>query len=124
MDTGDLDFTELSSLGDLTLHSTSTPEDATGRINNANIIITNKVIINSQILSKTKNLKLIVVCATGVNNVDLESAKANNVVVSNVVNYSTPIVAQHTLSLLLNLSGNTHRFLSETKLWPHSPTFT
>ena len=77
-----------------------------------------------EILSAAEGLSLVVVCATGVNNVDLDAALANGITVCNVVDYSTPIVAQHAISLLLNLAGNTHRYASEAELWPESPIFT
>ena len=94
------------------------------RVIDSEIIITNKVIIDKPIIEASKKLKLIVVSATGYNNIDVDAAKANNVTVCNVVDYSTPIVAQHTISLILNLCGQTYKYLNEKSLWPASPIFT
>jgi len=124
MSAGDIDFSVLRNFGKLTLHDTSSPEEVTGRIADAQIVITNKVVLDSEILSNANSLQLIIVCATGVNNVDLTAAKARNIIVSNVAGYSTSSVAQHALSLLLNLAGNTHRYTAEATLWTKSPIFT
>jgi len=124
MDPGDLDLSGLHQFGDCTLHETTNEEEILPNIDEAEIIITNKVNIDSNTISKSTTLKLIVVCATGVNNVDLKAAKENGIPVCNVANYSTPIVAQHTISLLLNLCGNTHKYLGEKDHWPNSPIFT
>lgn len=124
MSAGDMDFSALRNFGTLTLHDTTSPEEVTGRIAGAQIVITNKVVIDAEILTHADSLQLIVVCATGVNNIDLTAAKARNVIVSNVAGYSTSSVAQHALSLLLNLAGNTHRYAAEANLWPQSPIFT
>ena len=94
------------------------------RVIDSEIIITNKVIIDKPIIEASKKLKLIVVSATGYNNIDVDAANANNVTVCNVVDYSTPIVAQHTISLILNLCGQTYKYLNEKSLWPASPIFT
>ena len=124
MSAGDMDFSVLRQFGKLTLHATSSPQEITGRIACARIVITNKVVLDAEILSHADALQLIIVCATGVNNIDLTAAKSRNIVVSNVAGYSTASVAQHALSLLLNLAGNTHRYAAEVALWPESKIFT
>lgn len=124
MTAGDMDFSVLRQCGKLTLHETSTPQEVTGRIAGARIVITNKVVLDAEILAHADELQLIIVCATGVNNIDLTAAKSRNIAVSNVAGYSTASVAQHALSLLLNLAGNTHRYAAEAALWPQSPIFT
>ena len=124
MNAGDIDFSVLRQFGKLTLHAVSSPQEITERIAEARIVITNKVVLDAEILSHADALQLIIVCATGVNNIDLTAAKSRNIVVSNVVGYSTASVAQHALSLLLNLAGNTHRYAAEVTLWPESLIFT
>ena len=109
MNPGDLDLSPLNELGDCTFHQTTNEEETLANMNDAEIVITNKVNINSSIIAQSTTLQLIVVCATGVNNINLNAAKDSGIIVSNVANYSTPIVAQHTLALLLNLCGNTHQ---------------
>ena len=124
MDAGDIDFSILQQFGSLTLHATTASHQVTERISGANVVITNKVVLNAEMLNHTEVLDLIIVCATGVNNIDLNAAKAQNVAVTNVAGYSTASVAQHALSLLLNLAGNTHRYSTEVGLWAESPIFT
>jgi glycerate dehydrogenase len=124
MDAGDIDFSILQQFGSLTLHSTTSTDQIAQRISETDIVITNKVVLNEAVLRRADKLVLIIVCATGVNNIDLEAAQAKNITVTNVAGYSTASVAQHTLSLLLNLSGNAHRYSSEAKLWAESPIFT
>jgi glycerate dehydrogenase len=124
MDPGDLDLSPLNEFGDCTFHQTTNEQEILSNIADSKIIITNKVNIDSITIAKSTALKLIVVCATGVNNIDLKAAKENGITVCNVANYSTPIVAQHTLALLLNLCGNTHMYLNEKQSWPESPIFT
>lgn len=124
MDAGDIDFSILHQFGALTLHPTTTEGQVSDRISGADVVITNKVVLNEKVLRQTETLDLIIVCATGVNNIDLKAAQEQEITVSNVAGYSTASVAQHTLSLLLNLSGNTHRYSTETKLWAESPIFT
>jgi len=99
----DLDLTPINDFGEFIIYQTTSPSQTIQRVEDANIIITNKVVISSDIMAKAKNLKLIVISATGMNNVDLEYAKANNIEVKNVAGYSTKSVVQHTFSLCFYL---------------------
>ena len=124
VDAGDINLDCIREHGDLIIHSTTSNNETLQRVIDSEIIITNKVIIDKPIIEASKKLKLIVVSATGYNNIDVDAANANNVTVCNVVDYSTPIVAQHTISLILNLCGQTYKYLNEKSLWPASPIFT
>jgi len=99
----DLDLSPINDFGEFIIYQTTSPSQTLQRVEDANIIITNKVVISSDIMAKAKNLKLIVISATGMNNVDLEYAKANNIEVKNVAGYSTKSVVQHTFSLCFYL---------------------
>ncbi len=99
----DLDLTSLETFGTLTRYDTTSKDKTLERIVNADIVITNKVVIDANILSQTKNLKLICIAATGMNNVDLEAAKFHQIEVKNVAGYSTKSVVQHTFSMALYL---------------------
>ncbi len=92
--------------GTFVQYETTTQEQIIERCIDADIVLTNKVILDSNILSKLKNLKLICVTATGLNNIDIGYAQSNNIVVKNVAGYSTNAVAQHTLMLALSFLGN------------------
>jgi glycerate dehydrogenase len=123
-DRGDLDFTALESLGRLVSYPTSTPAETRERVATADIVLTNKVVLGSAEMDAAPRLKLIQVVATGVNNIDLEAARARRLAVCNVSGYSTEAVAQHVFASLLNLVTNVHRFAAEPQRWAASPIFT
>lgn len=88
-------------LGDVTIYNnTSTKEEVIQRVKDADVIIANKAPLNEETLKDAKNVKLICELATGFDNVDVNYCKNNNILVSNVVNYSTDAVAQHTFAML------------------------
>lgn len=99
----DIDVKKLQDFGELELHDTTHKSQVNERIENADIIITNKVVIDKNAMDSAKRLKLICVAATGMNNIDLETAKQKNIAVKNVSGYSTDSVAQLTFSLILYL---------------------
>jgi len=73
------------------------------RIAEADIVITNKVVLDEKALASAKQLKLVCIAATGTNNVDLEVAKRRGITVCNVRGYATPSVVEHVFTLLLAL---------------------
>lgn len=95
----------IKKLGKLAVYPTTAKNEVLKRAKDAEIIITNKVVLDAAILAKLKKLKLICVSATGMNNIDLEAAKKLKIEVKNVAGYSTDSVAQHTLMLALNWLG-------------------
>lgn len=123
-DAGDLDFEPLRELGDLQRHETTSPDEISDRIEGAQVVLTNKVVLDAETIATATGLQMIGVCATGINNVDLSAAREHGITVCNVCGYSTPTVAQHTISLLLNLAGNNHLYANEAPLWAESPIFT
>ncbi len=105
LDLGDLDLSELrDSFSDLQLFAQTTPQNVVERLQGAQVAISNKITLNTETLAACPQLKLILVSATGTNNVDLEAARAHGITVSNCQGYGTPSVAQHTIMLLLNLA--------------------
>lgn len=95
------------------------------RLKNADIVLTNKVLITKDVITQT-NLKLICVTATGVNNIDLEAAKKANIPVKNVAGYSTNSVAQQTFANILALRNSTSYYENYGKNsdgWAKSPIF-
>lgn len=121
---GDLDLTTLEAIGSFTHYPQTPPAEVAERCHRANVVITNKVVLNAETIASIPDLKLILVAATGVNVVDLEAAKARAIPVCNVAGYSTPSVAQHVAALLLALATNVPRFSAELDEWPKSPIFT
>ncbi|WP_298142562.1 2-hydroxyacid dehydrogenase [uncultured Acinetobacter sp.] len=105
LDQNDLDFSGLSQVfSHLALFASTTPEDVLSRIQNVDVVMTNKVKLDAAVLKQCPQLKLILISATGTNNVDLAQARAQGIVVCNCQGYGTAAVAQHTLMLMLNLA--------------------
>lgn len=91
--------------GEVTYYpNTVTKEEVIERIKEADIVIANKSPLNEETLKDAKNLKLICELATGYDNCDLAYCKSRGIKVANVVDYSTGMVAQHTMTLALTLS--------------------
>ncbi len=122
----DINLSLIKKEGKLTTYQTTKTDETAERIKDADIIITNKVIIGKQEMNEAKNLKLICVAATGTNNIDIDEAKKRNIVVANVQGYSTEAVAQHTISMILALQNSLLEFANEAKSgnWSKSPIFT
>ena len=104
VDNGDLDLGRLSScLEDWDWHAFSEPQQITGRIRTADVAISNKCVLDRAAMESAGNLQLIALAATGTNNVDLEAASALGITVCNIRDYATNSVAQHAITLMLNL---------------------
>ncbi len=105
LDLGDLDLTPLhQAFTTLELHGATSPQQVIERCRDAQVIITNKVVVNAETIAACPNLQLILITATGTNNVDLAAARTRGIAVCNCQGYGTPSVAQHTLMLLLALA--------------------
>ncbi len=105
LDLGDLDLEPLRACFDeLRLCACCTPQDLLEHLAGATVAISNKVVLSAETLAACPDLKLILICATGTNNIDLLAARAQGITVSNCQGYGTPTVAQHTLMLLLALA--------------------
>lgn len=96
-------LTELSKFGEVKSYETTLPNEAAERIADAKIIITNKVIIDREVMGLCPKLKLICISATGTNNVDLIAAEEKGIQVKNAIGYSSNSVAQHTFASILQL---------------------
>jgi len=121
---GDLDFSALSALGELTGHETTATQEILSHAKGAQVLISNKVPLSQETIAQLPELKLILVAATGYNIIDLEAASARGIPVCNVAGYSTNSVAQHVFSLLLNLVTSVHLYDRTISQWPDSPIFT
>ncbi|WP_430765386.1 2-hydroxyacid dehydrogenase [Pseudomonas citronellolis] len=105
LDLGDLDLQPLHrAFGELVLHPASAPGEIAGRLAGARVAITNKAPIDAATLAACPDLKLILVTATGTNNIDLAAAREHGVAVCNCQGYGTASVAQHAILLLLALA--------------------
>ena len=105
LDKNDLDFGALEAAFDeLALFPSTDPAQVLERVQHADVIISNKVVIDAATIQQCPNLKLILISATGTNNIDLIQACTQGIVVCNCQGYGTSAVAQHTLSLMLALA--------------------
>jgi glycerate dehydrogenase len=122
----DIDLTSFSTFGEVVFYPYTKPEETIKRVKDADIVITNKVIIDKEVMDQS-DIKLICVAATGMNNIDLEAAKAKGIAVKNVAGYSTPSVVQTTFAMALYFMNHLPYFDNYTKSdegWVKSPVFT
>lgn len=104
LDCGDLDFSVLDAeLPELTYYPATLPDQVAERIAQAEVVISNKVMLNAAAIQQASRLRLICIAATGVNNVDLAAAEAAGITVCNCRGYGSPAVVQHVFALLLAL---------------------
>src|SRR5262245_26374790 len=95
---GDLSWGELKSLGECELYDRSAPEEVLPRALDADIVVTNKVELTRDQISRLPKLKYIGVTATGYNIVDAAAARERSIPVTNVPAYGTRSVAQMTFA--------------------------
>ncbi|WP_195244807.1 D-2-hydroxyacid dehydrogenase [Clostridium celatum] len=100
---GDVELEKLKEIGEVFYYDTTLENEVSDRIKDANIVLTNKVVLNRENLIEAKNLELIAEVATGFNNIDIDYAKERGVAVANVAGYSTTAVVQHTFATALAL---------------------
>ena len=98
----DVDISIFETLGEVISYDITLPNETTNRAKNADIVITNKVVISKEVIDNS-NLKLICISATGTNNVDLEFAKQKNIEVKNVAGYSSSSVVQLAFSMIFQI---------------------
>ncbi|MBX2868932.1 MAG: D-2-hydroxyacid dehydrogenase [Acidiferrobacterales bacterium] len=99
--------------------------DAAERITDAAVVITNKVRLDRQTILQAEHLKLVMLAATGTDNVDLAACKEKGVLVCNARQYSNAAVVQHTFALMLSLSTNLLAYHEDVRngKWSQSPIF-
>ena len=97
------DMSRIKSMGEYIGYETTEPHEVLERVSDAEVIITNKVVLDAQTIAQLPHLKLICVAATGMNNVDLVAAAEHGVLVRNAIGYSTDSVAEATIGSALAL---------------------
>lgn len=122
----DMDFKELEQLGSLSVYAVTSPDMVAERIKGHDVVVTNKVVLNASNLACAPTVRLICVAATGTNNIDLEYARQQEIMVCNVAGYSTPSVVQHTFAMLFYLLESPAYYDSyvKTKKYAGSDIFT
>ena len=122
---GDLSWAELNKWGSCTVYDRTTTDEIIERSEDADIIITNKVIFSAAMIEQLPRLKYIGVTATGFNIIDIAAANQHNIVVTNVPAYSTGSVAQMVFAHILNLCHHVAEHSDSVKSgkWLLSPDF-
>lgn len=122
---GDLSWSQLETLGDVVVYPRTAPEDVEERSKDAEIILTNKVVLSDATISKLKKLKYIGVLATGYNIVDVKAASSKGIIVTNIPSYSTDSVAQMTFAHILNITNRIGHYAEENRKgrWSSNPDF-
>lgn len=122
----DLDFAALTaSLDEWRWHGATAPAKLPERLAGCAVAVTNKVAIDAAAIAAAPDLELICVSATGVNNIDLDAARACNILVCNVRDYATPSVGQHVFALLLALATRWHEYAADVRAgdWSRADNF-
>ncbi len=102
---GDLDLDPLrATLPAWTFNNMTADTDVANSIRNADIVISNKIVLDRETIAAAKTLKMICIAATGTNNVDLDAAGKRGIPVCNVRAYSTTSVVEHVFMLILALN--------------------
>lgn len=104
LDRGDLDLSRLAERAEWTWHAATPPERVVERLAGAEVAITNKVVLDEATIAAAERLRLILVAATGTDNVDIDAARRHGVAVANARGYATPSVVQHVYALILGLA--------------------
>lgn len=100
---GDLSWDGLKSLGDVVVYDRTAAEKIIERIGDAEIVFTNKTVIDREVIDACSAIKFIGVLATGYNVIDVDAAKKKGIVVTNIPTYGTAAVSQITIALLLEV---------------------
>lgn len=122
---GDLSWKELEELGEVTVYDRTKADETVARAANADIVLTNKVVISREVIAQLPCLKYIGVLATGYNVVDIVAAHERGIVVTNVPAYSTESVAQMVFAHLLTVTNRTEHYAIQNRAgrWSKNPDF-
>lgn len=106
----DIDLSGFDALGNVIRYGYSKEDEMPQRVEDADVIIVNKMSVNEKTIGRAEHLKLVCVTATGTNNLDKDFLARKNIAWRNVAGYSTESVAQHTFSLLFYLLEKMHYY--------------
>ena len=122
---GDLSWKELEEMGQVTVYDRTRPSETVHRAADADIVLTNKVVLDREKIAQLPHLKYIGVLATGYNVVDIEAANERGIIVTNVPAYSTESVAQMVFAHLLTVTNRTEHYAIQNRngRWSDNPDF-
>lgn len=112
---GDLNLEALKAYGELIVYERTAEQDVVSRAQDAEMLLINKINLTAAILAQLPRLRYIGVMATGYNTVDIEAAKAQGIVVTNIPAYSTDSVAQMTFAHILNLTNRVAHYAQRNR---------
>ena len=112
---GDLSWGSLKEMGEVTVYERTRREEIAGRAADADIVLTNKVVMDREMMALLPRLKYIGVLATGYNVVDIEAARERDIIVTNVPAYSTESVAQTVFAHLLTVTNRTEHYAQQNR---------
>ncbi len=117
---------ELNQLGTVSRYEVTSPQQTIERLQGQQVVLTNKVVIDREVMDACPEMQLICITATGMNNVDLAYAKEKGITVKNVAGYSTYSVAQTAFAMLLQLFMPMQHYDNyvKSRTYSESPVFT
>jgi glycerate dehydrogenase len=120
-----IDTTALERHAEVSYYPVSRPAEISERLADCDVAIVNKARLTAETIESASRLKLIVLAATGTDNVDVERARARGIAVANIRDYCTPSVVQHVFALILALTQQCSRYdaLVRSGAWSRSETF-
>ncbi len=121
----DIDFSVFNNLGEVISYPLTKPEEVVSRLQDADAVLINKIVLDRPVLEQLPNLKYIGLFATGYNNVDIDYASERGITVCNAGSYSTDAVAQHVFAFILHHASRIHTYDAFVKEggWVRSPRF-
>ncbi len=122
---GDLSWESLTALGPCDIYPRTSPEQVLERVGDAEIVLTNKVVLDAGIIEALPRLKYIGVLATGFNVVDTQAAKVRGIPVTNVPAYGSESVAQMVFAHIFNFARRIERHAASVRTgqWAQCPDF-
>lgn len=122
---GDLSWKELETLGELVVYERTSADETVARAADADVVLTNKVLITKEVMGQLPRLKYVGVLATGYNVVDIEAAHHRGIIVTNVPAYSTESVAQMVFAHLLTVTNRVEHYAVQNRAerWTNSADF-
>lgn len=122
---GDLSWKELETLGELVVYDRTCADETVTRAADAEVVLTNKVLITKDVIAQLPRLKYVGVLATGYNVVDIEAAHQRGIIVTNVPAYSTESVAQMVFAHLLTVTNRVEHYTIQNRAdrWTNSADF-
>lgn len=112
---GEMDWSALESLGDVTIYDRSAPEEVADRIGDADIVMLNKAPLTEETFQACRNIRYVSVIGTGYNMVDVDAAAARGIPVSNVASYGSEAIGQHAIALLLEITNHVGHHNAEVR---------